>query len=205
MGGARPRVVRLGAQSLASVTPVAVREWDAAVLAEASRRAGERWSRAASTPKRVNAAIRAWASDNERPVASTGRIPTALREAWLEATGGVVPDPRTDRRNLGHTEAAQAYRLLHTGMAQAVADGLIPANPCAIKGASQRDWVCPAPFAPGCGQGSPSMRRSGPIRPRRSSSTARPLAATEAPPATSTCSLYAPLPRTRATRTGSAT
>ena len=37
VGGSRPRVVRLGEQSLASVTPAAVREWDAAVLAEAGR------------------------------------------------------------------------------------------------------------------------------------------------------------------------
>lgn len=139
VGGSRPRVVRLGAASLKAVTPAAVREWDAAVLAEASRRAGERWVRAASTPKRVNAAIRLWAAENGRAVAATGRIPTALREAWFETTDGVVPDPRADRRNLGRTEAAQAYRLLHTGMAQAVSDGLIPANPCAIKGASQRD------------------------------------------------------------------
>ena len=112
---------------------------DAAVLAEADRRAAERWQRAASTPRRVNAAIRAWAAHDGRTVASTGRIPTRLREAWLEATGGVVTDPRGDRRNVGRTEAAQAYRLLHTGMAQAVSDGLIPANPCAIRGASQRD------------------------------------------------------------------
>lgn len=139
VGGSRPRVVRLGEHSLASVTPAAVREWDAAVLAEAGRRAGERWQRAASTPTRVNAAIRAWAVANGRVVASTGRIPAELREAWLESTGGVVADDRATRPNLGHTEAAQAYRLLHTGMAQAVSDGLIPANPCAIKGASQRD------------------------------------------------------------------
>ena len=138
-GGARPHVVRLGAQSLASVTPAAVREWDAAVLAQASRRAGARWSRAATTPKRVNAAIRAWASENGRAVAATGRMPVELREAWLEATGAVVADPRAERRNLGHTEAARAYQLLHTGLAQAVSDGLIPANPCAIKGASQRE------------------------------------------------------------------
>ena len=139
VGGSRPRVVRLGEQSLASVTPAAVREWDAAVLGEAGRRAGERWQRASSTPKRINAAIRAWAAENGRVVASTGRIPAELREAWLEATGGVVPDIHEGRPNLGYTEAAQAFRLLHTGMAQAVSDGLIPANPCAIKGASQRD------------------------------------------------------------------
>ncbi|WP_175499430.1 tyrosine-type recombinase/integrase [Cellulomonas marina] len=109
------------------------------MLAEASRRAADRWSRAASTPKRVNAAIRTWAIENARAVAATGRMLVELREAWLEATGGVVAGLRESRRNLGHTEAAQAYRLLHTGMAQAVSDGLIPANPCAVKGASQRD------------------------------------------------------------------
>jgi len=135
----RVRTVQLGARTLASVIPAEVREWDAAVLAEAGRRAAERWRRAASSPARVNAAIRAWAVASGGPVASTGRIPAALREAWLEATDGVVAEPRAERRNLGHTEAAQAYRLLHTGMAQAVSDGLIPANPCAIKGASQRD------------------------------------------------------------------
>ena len=41
--------------------------------------------------------------------------------------------------NAGQTAATQAYRLLHAGMAQAVADELIAANPCAIKGAGQRD------------------------------------------------------------------
>ncbi|NMM24526.1 MAG: site-specific integrase, partial [Phycicoccus sp.] len=39
----------------------------------------------------------------------------------------------------GQTAATQAYRLLHAGMAQAVADELIAANPCAIRGAGQRD------------------------------------------------------------------
>lgn len=72
-------------------------------------------------------------------MAVTGRIPVELREAWLEATGGVVADAWEGRRNLGRTEAAQAYRLLHTGLVQAVSDGLFPANPCAIKGASRRD------------------------------------------------------------------
>ncbi|MGN8244196.1 Lsr2 family DNA-binding protein [Cellulomonas soli] len=91
VGGVRPRVVRLGAQPLASATPAAVRERDAAVLAEASRRAGERWSRAASNTAHVNAAIRAWALENGRPVAATGWMPAELREAWFEATGGGRP------------------------------------------------------------------------------------------------------------------
>lgn len=71
-GGSRPRTVRLGVRSLASLTRAAVREWDAAVLPEASRRAAERWQRAAATPARVNAAIRAWAVANGRPVATPG-------------------------------------------------------------------------------------------------------------------------------------
>nr|WP_297428013.1 tyrosine-type recombinase/integrase [uncultured Actinotalea sp.] len=137
--GSRVRTVRLGFRTLASLTPADVREWDAAVLAEASRRGAERWQRAAAHPRRANAAIRQWAAAEGRPVAATGRMPVELREAWLDATGGFMADPRSTLRSVGHTEAAQAYRLLHTGMAQAVSDGLIPANPCAIKGASQRD------------------------------------------------------------------
>lgn len=40
--GGRERTVHLGAQTLASVTPANVREWDAAVLAESVRRASAR-------------------------------------------------------------------------------------------------------------------------------------------------------------------
>ncbi|MHB1739204.1 MAG: hypothetical protein ACYCXA_06910 [Actinomycetes bacterium] len=65
-------------------------------------------------------------------------MPAAVRAAWRAATDGVVGDGPQDR-NVGRSEAAQAYRLLHTGMAQAVADGLIPADPCLVKGANQRD------------------------------------------------------------------
>ncbi|PVU83081.1 site-specific integrase [Cellulomonas sp. WB94] len=133
------RVVHIGAQTLASVTPAAVREWDSAVLADATRRATARWDRARNNPLRVNAAIRRWAAANGAPIAPTGRMPAAVREAWLAETGGVVTSDGPQDRNAGRTEAAQAYRLLHTGMAQAVADGLIPANPCLVKGASQRD------------------------------------------------------------------
>ncbi|HUX70834.1 MAG TPA: tyrosine-type recombinase/integrase [Cellulomonadaceae bacterium] len=133
------RVVHIGAQTLASVTPADVREWDSAVLADATRRATARWERARNHPLRVNAAIRRWAAANGTPVAPTGRMPAAVREAWLTETGGVVAADGPQDHNVGRTEAAQAYRLLHTGMAQAVADGLIPANPCLVKGASQRD------------------------------------------------------------------
>jgi integrase len=133
------RTIHMGALTLASVTPAAVREWDSAVLADSTRRATARWERARSHPLKVNAAIRRWAAAHGTPVAPTGRMPVAVREAWLAATGGVVAADQPQDRNVGRTEAAQAYRLLHTGMAQAVVDGLIPANSCLVKGASQRD------------------------------------------------------------------
>ena len=135
----RPMAVHLGAQTLASVTPADVREWDSTVLAASTHRAVERWERARSHPRQVNAAIRRWAVQNGIAVAQTGRIPAALRGAWLAATGDTPTEDRPRERNAGRTEAAQAYRLLHTGMAQAVADGLIATNPCLVKGASQRD------------------------------------------------------------------
>ena len=134
----RAMAVHLGAQTLASVTPADVREWDSTVLTESTRRAVERWERARSHPRQVNAAIRRWAVQNEISVAQTGRIPAAVRGAWLAATGDPPAEDRTRERNAGRTEAAQAYRLLHTGMTQAVADGMIPTNPCLVKGASQR-------------------------------------------------------------------
>ena len=60
--GSRGRVINLGAQTLASVTPADVREWDRTVLAESTRRVTERWQASASSPARLNAAIRAWAA-----------------------------------------------------------------------------------------------------------------------------------------------
>jgi integrase len=135
----RERTIHLGGQTLASVTPADVREWVGAVLAESVRRATERRQRARAHPSRVNGAIREWAAQNGTPLATTGRIPAGVRAAWEAATDGAAPAGTGWDRNAGRTEAAQAYRLLHTGMAQAVTDGLMQANPCSVKGASQRD------------------------------------------------------------------
>ena len=95
----RPREIHLGVQMLGSVTPADVRAWDSAVLAECTRRATARWERARRHPLRVNAAIRVWAEQSGLPVASTGRIPAALRQAWLAETGGVPATDRTLDRN----------------------------------------------------------------------------------------------------------
>ena len=137
--GQRGRVIHLGGQTLASVTPADVREWDRTVLAESTRRVTERWHASATSPTRVNAAIRTWAAEAGTPLSPTGRIPDAVKEAWLIATGGAMSPASPLRRNAGHTASSQAYRLLHAGMAQAVEDGAIVTSPCAIKGASQRD------------------------------------------------------------------
>lgn len=135
-----PRDINLGTQMSGSVTFADVRAWDSAVLAECIARATVRWERAQRHPRRVNAAIRVWAAETAVPVASAGRIPAALRQAWSDETGGVPATDKALDRNAGMTETAQAYRLLHTGMAQAVDDGLILANSCRVKGASQRDF-----------------------------------------------------------------
>ena len=135
----RARAVHLGIRTLASVTPAVVREWNHAVTTESTRRVTEQWQRSGKHATRVNAAVRAWAAATGVPLAPTGRIPTWARVGWVGATGGASVPERPLRRNAGQTAATQAYRLLHAGMAQAVADELIPANPCAIKGAGQRD------------------------------------------------------------------
>ena len=95
----RPMAVHLGAQTLASITPADVREWDSTVLAASTHRAVERWERARSHPRQVNAAIRRWAVQNGIAVAQTGRIPAALRGAWLAATGDTPAEDRPRERN----------------------------------------------------------------------------------------------------------
>lgn len=56
-----------------------------------------------------------------------GRLrPAAIRTWFAALSAGAQPGPST---------AAKCYRLLHAILATAVADGLIAANPCAIRGA----------------------------------------------------------------------
>ena len=135
----RPRAIHLGIRTLASLTPAVEREWNHAVTTESTRRVTERWERSSKHDTRVNAAIRAWAAASGAPLAPTSRIPVWARHGWVATTGGASVPERPLWRNAGQTAATQAYRLLHAGMAQAVADELIAANPCAIKGAVQRD------------------------------------------------------------------
>lgn len=133
------RVVNLGTRSVGSLTPRDVREWHAAVLAESIRRAQARHYRQQTAATTVNAAIRRWAREAGHQVAATGRVPAALRTAWEQAGGRdrleqVEADP-----NAGRTEAAQAYRVLHAALAQAVRDRILRESPCDLEGAMQAD------------------------------------------------------------------
>ena len=87
----------------------------------------------------MNEAIRAWAAASGAPLEPTGRIPGWARDGWVAATGGASVPERPLRRNAGQTAATRAYRVLHAGMAQVVADELIAVNPYASKSAGQRD------------------------------------------------------------------
>lgn len=132
--------VELGTRSLRSITSDDVRLWHTAIRAESRRRAVARHERATTSPKRVNAAIRAWAPDHGHAVSATGRIPASVRAAW-EADGGPAALATPPKPTAGETEAAQAYRLLHAVLERAVDDKLLPANPARIKGAGEVDYA----------------------------------------------------------------
>lgn len=120
-----PRV-HLGPLPLRALTPTLIREWHAAALAEAHRRAGQ--PRRQLTEAQT---IRAWAPTAGHHVAPTGRIPAALRRAWLAAGGPPAPT-RPVPPSAGRAVAHSAYLLLHAALATASRDGLIPANPATL-------------------------------------------------------------------------
>lgn len=126
--------VSLGSRPLKSIEAQDVRTWHAAVKAESRRRAVLRQQSAATNPKAVNAEIRRWARAQGLQVAASGRIPADVRSAWVGSGGPdrLKPDASP---TAGDTEAAQAYRLLHAVLERARGDGLIRANPAAIRGA----------------------------------------------------------------------
>src|SRR5690606_20447171 len=92
-------------------------------------------------PRRVRNAARAWAKAQGLPVATTGRLSPAVLSAWQQAgsphpTLELAPAPGTlDPEQPGRATAAKAYGLLRTILGTAVRDGLIPANPCNLRGA----------------------------------------------------------------------
>ena len=80
---------------------------------------------------------RLWARETGRPVADTGRIPPALLDAW-KREGSPLPKPRRrpSAEGVDPGRATAAYATLRAALVSALDDGLIPANPCRIRGAS---------------------------------------------------------------------
>lgn len=67
--------------------------------------------------------------------------PLVVKQWWSKITemfeARVAAGEMPNGRSTGKTRASQAYRLLHTIMAEAVRDEVIRHNPCAIKGAAR--------------------------------------------------------------------
>lgn len=126
--------IELGALDLAQVTTATVRKWFAVMSAAAEAASLQRLT---YTPSGHPA--RLWARETGHPVADTGRIPPTLLDAWQRA-GSPLPTPRrrpsAEGVDPGRATAAAAYATLRAALVSALDDGLIPANPCRIRGAS---------------------------------------------------------------------
>ncbi|AWB90302.1 tyrosine-type recombinase/integrase [Salinibacterium hongtaonis] len=136
LGGSRG--VELGAMDVCDLSPAVVRTWYAAIVKTARESAKRQLSR---DRERAEHPARVWARATGMHVAATGKISTAVMHAWdaagrpqpkRSALASVVPLERA-----GETTAAQAYRILRAILMTAVTDGLLPTNPCQIKGAGQ--------------------------------------------------------------------
>lgn len=136
--GSGSRGVELGTMHVGDITPAVVRAWYAAIIKTARDAAARQLAR---DRERTEHPARVWAREQGMQVAATGKMPTAVMQAWREAG-----EPQPQRANLrtvvpldqaGATTAAQAYRVLRAILTTAVTDGLLTANPCQIKGAGQ--------------------------------------------------------------------
>lgn len=135
----RQAPVQLGSMPIGQVRSRDVETWYRAVTDESIRRARARASASATSPRRVAVAIREYARARNIPVATTGRIPQAVRAAW-EAEGGMVRLGASGvNPNAGKTEAAQAYRLLHTVYEHAVRQRVVRDSPVSVRRAGSAD------------------------------------------------------------------
>lgn len=126
----RPATVCLARFEVRNITPALVEEWHAAVCEQARASATARAERAAR--RSDNTEIRAWAESAGLPVKRAGRLSPALVEAWQRAGRPRLADEPAIGPETGATQAAQAYRLLHTIGTQVVRERMLPANPCQI-------------------------------------------------------------------------
>lgn len=122
----------LGTYQLSQLTPHLIRTWHTAVLETARDRTMQR--RASSLAARQHPA-RLWAQTEGLAVKSTGRLSPEVLHAW-QAAGAPTPAPPLEDPHAGRTVASQAYTLVRAVLNRAFEDGLIPANPARIRGAS---------------------------------------------------------------------
>lgn len=130
--GPRSRGVDLGVMDVADLTPAVVRTWYATVFQTARESATAR--KTANYARHAHPA-RAWALAIGRDAPATGRLSRALIEAWHAAGSPTVSTARPVPDNAGGTASTNAYRVLRAILSTAVTDGMLPANPCQIKGA----------------------------------------------------------------------
>lgn len=127
--GIGPDRIALAPMTLGAVSIGLVRQWHAAVIAQAHHDQSQR----IQGTRRTHPA-RAWARAHGMTVSATGTLPTAILDAWHAA--GSPAETVAVPEDAGRTGAAHAYQLLRSILAQAVRDGLIPANPAQVRGAS---------------------------------------------------------------------
>lgn len=131
----------LGGFELGEITPAVVRTWRAAVLTTARERIAARHARTRAVTRGHPA--RAWARSRGLNVPATGRLSPALLVKWKRA-GSPVPaevvapsvrEVKDESADAGAATTAGAYAVLRTILNEAVRDGVIPVNPCQIRGA----------------------------------------------------------------------
>ena len=126
--------VDLAGLPLSALTPSLIRSWHTALLEHTRHDALAQRTRGAS--RRGGHPARLWARSIGLEVPDTGRLPSAVLEAWQAAGAPGTTTTRPEDATAGRTAAAGAYRLLRTVLGQAVHDGLLPSNPAHVKGAA---------------------------------------------------------------------
>lgn len=134
------RTINISRALLRDLTPLTVRDWHAAALHSTQERIAGR--RAAGTQRRTLGAgqhpARRWAIEQGLPIKGTGKLPADVLAAWQalgEPTPATTPVETLPDRSAGRTAVTRAYTLLRSTLNTAHRDGLIPGNPCTIKGA----------------------------------------------------------------------
>lgn len=130
----------LSSERLDAITPAKVRRWRTDALVRAATEA------AGEIPAGGPHPARAWAKAQGLPLASTGRTPRAVLDAW-EAAGSPIPGKRR-RSGDGSAAVRAAYALLATILANAEREELITRTPCRIRGAGVSKAAAVTPATP---------------------------------------------------------